>query len=60
MTDEPFTIESDGDEPEKAWWPQWTRDHFPSYETFWVERIVPLTYRTDRTKGGEVRHPRAD
>jgi hypothetical protein len=42
---EPFTIEADGDEPEKRWWPQWTRDHFPSYETFWVERIVPLTYR---------------
>jgi hypothetical protein len=42
---EPFTIPTDGDEPEQNWWPQWTRDHFPSYEVFWVERIVPLTYR---------------
>jgi hypothetical protein len=45
MPDRPFTIEEDGDETEKAWWPQWTRDHFPSYETFFVARIVPLTYR---------------
>ncbi len=46
---EPFTIEADGDEPEKGWWAHWMRDHFPSYERFWVERIVPLTYRvTDR------------
>jgi hypothetical protein len=41
----PFTIETDGDEPEKAWWAQWTHDYFPSYERFWVSRIVPLTYR---------------
>jgi hypothetical protein len=41
----PFTIEADGDETEKRWWPQWTRDHFPSYEAFWVPHIVPLTYR---------------
>ena len=40
-----FTIPTDGDEPEKNWWSQWTGDHFPSYEAFWVERIVPLTYR---------------
>lgn len=40
-----FTIAADGDEFEKGWWPQWTRDHFPSYQAFWVPRIVPLTYR---------------
>jgi hypothetical protein len=40
-----FTIAADGDEFEKSWWPQWTRDHFPSYQAFWVPRIVPLTYR---------------
>ncbi len=40
-----FTIEEDGDEFEKGWWPQWTRERFPSYEAFWVARIVPLTYR---------------
>jgi hypothetical protein len=35
---------------EKLWWPQWTEDHFPSYETFWAARIVPVTYRvTSRT-----------
>jgi hypothetical protein len=45
VTEAPFTIETDGDETEKAWWPQWTRDHFPSYEAFWVSYIVPLTYR---------------
>lgn len=41
----PFTIAADGDEFERQWWPQWTRDRFPSYETFWGARIVPLTYR---------------
>jgi hypothetical protein len=40
-----FTIPEDGDEHEKRWWPQWTREYFPSYETFWAVRIVPLTYR---------------
>jgi hypothetical protein len=40
-----FTIEADGDEFEKRWWPQWTRDHLPSYQDFWAARIVPLTYR---------------
>jgi hypothetical protein len=50
MPERPFTIEEDGDEWEKRWWPQWTRDSFPSYETFFVARIVPLTYRVkDRT-----------
>ena len=33
----PFRIETDGDEWEMRWWPQWTRDHFPSYEVFWAE-----------------------
>jgi hypothetical protein len=45
VPERPFTIEEDGDETEKRWWPQWTRDRFPSYETFFVARIVPLTYR---------------
>jgi hypothetical protein len=40
-----FTIAEDGDENEKNWWPQWTADHFSSYEAFWAARIVPLTYR---------------
>jgi hypothetical protein len=40
-----FTIPGDGDEHEKRWWPQWTREYFPSYEAFWAARIVPLTYR---------------
>lgn len=40
-----FTIAMDGDENEMRWWPQWTRDHFPSYEAFWLARVVPLTYR---------------
>lgn len=41
----PFTIAEDGDEFEKGWWPQWTRDRFPSYQAYWVPRIVPLTHR---------------
>jgi hypothetical protein len=41
----PFTIATDGDAHEQDWWPKWTRDNFPSYEAFWVSRIVPLTYR---------------
>jgi hypothetical protein len=41
----PFTIADDGDEYEKRSWPQWTRHYFPSYQAFWVPRIVPLTYR---------------
>src|SRR5829696_6968219 len=45
MPEMPFRIETDGDEGDMPWWPQWTRDHFPSYVMFWVERIVPLTYR---------------
>lgn len=48
-----FTIADDGDEFEKQWWPQWTRDRFPSYEAFWVKRIVPLTHRVhDRSNIG--------
>ena len=42
---QPFTIPTDGDEPEKNAWHLWASDRFPSYETFWVERVVPLTYR---------------
>jgi hypothetical protein len=45
IPERPFTIEEDGDETEKRWWPQWTRDRFPTYQTFFVARIVPLTYR---------------
>jgi hypothetical protein len=40
-----FTIAEDGDYNEQRWWPQWTSDHFPSYQAFWVSRIVPVTYR---------------
>ena len=41
----PFTIADDGDDFEqRSWWHR-IGDHFPSYETFWVARIVPLTYR---------------
>jgi hypothetical protein len=45
-----FTIEEDGDEPEMGWWPQWTKERFPSYEAFWVARIVPLTYRVKQRR----------
>jgi hypothetical protein len=41
----PFTIATHGDEIEKHWWLQWTGDHFPSYETFWAARVVPVTNR---------------
>lgn len=41
----PFTIAADGDLLETEAWPRWTRDRFPSYETFWVARVVPLTNR---------------
>jgi hypothetical protein len=41
----PFTIEHDGDELEKEQWRFWAQRRFPSYETFWAARIVPLTYR---------------
>ena len=37
-----FTIAEDGDYNEQRWWPQWTSDHFPSYQAFWVSRIVPV------------------
>jgi hypothetical protein len=50
MPKRPFTIEEDGDESEKRWWPQWTRDRFPSYEAYFVARIVPLTYRVKERK----------
>ncbi len=40
-----FRIATDGDDFEKRWWPQWTSQAFPSYEAFWLARIVPLTYR---------------
>lgn len=46
----PFTISEDGDDREKRWWPQWTRDYFPSYEVFWAARVVPLTYRVKNRK----------
>lgn len=42
---QPFTIPTDGDDEERNWWPQWTAHYFPSYEAFWVARVVPLTYR---------------
>jgi hypothetical protein len=40
----PFTIAADGDEFERRWWRQWTRGRFPSYEEFWLARVVTLTY----------------
>jgi hypothetical protein len=45
VSSRPFTIATDGDQVEQQWWQQWTATHFPSYETFWVSRTVPLTYR---------------
>jgi len=57
MTGGPFTIATDGDQLEMNWWPQWTRDHFPSYEPFWVERIVPLTYRVKERRNIEFQTP---
>ena len=40
-----FTIATGGDLAEQLWWPQWTEHYFPSYETFWVARVVPTTNR---------------
>jgi hypothetical protein len=45
MNQPPFTLEGDGDALEQASWKLFVADHFPSYESFWVDRIVPLTYR---------------
>lgn len=42
---QPFTIESDGDENEQRSWRYWASERFPSYEAFWVPRVVPLTNR---------------
>ena len=47
-----FTIPGDGDEHEKRWWPQWTREYFPSYEAFWAARVVRL-----EIVGADAREP---
>jgi hypothetical protein len=43
---EPYTLAADGDLEERRYWPLFVRHQFPSYEEFWVKRIVPLTNRT--------------
>jgi hypothetical protein len=47
LSTQPFTIATDGDLEEQHYWPLFVRQHFPSYETFWVKRVVPLTRRVD-------------
>ena len=42
-----FTIAANGDAFEQRWWPQWTAERFPSYETFWIARVAPLTNRVN-------------
>jgi hypothetical protein len=42
-----FTLIKDGDDLEKTCFPLFLRDEFPSYETFWQQKVVPLTNRPE-------------
>jgi len=40
-----YSLEKDGDGYEQKYYTRFLRDEFPSYETFWVKFVVPLTNR---------------
>ena len=40
-----YSLEKDGDTCEKIYCTKFIRGEFPSYETFWVKYVVPLTNR---------------
>jgi hypothetical protein len=48
-----FTLQADGDPFEKRYAAIFIADRFPSYESFWRERVVPLTNRV--TNRGDIR-----
>jgi hypothetical protein len=38
-------LSTDGDQTERLYWDKFAADWFPSYESFWLQRVVPLTRR---------------
>ncbi len=43
--DNHFSLEKDGDQLEKVYWPLFIKNEFPSYEKFWIKWVVPVTGR---------------
>jgi hypothetical protein len=50
VSESSFSIAGDGDDSEKLYWENFARERFPSYESFWLAHVVPVTNRgaTDR------------
>lgn len=44
-----YTLERDGDPVEQKYWDRFLRDEFPSYETVWLNYVVPVTGRPDHS-----------
>ena len=40
-----YRLAINGDDLERQYWYLFIKDHFPSYETFWLKFVVPLTNR---------------
>ncbi len=41
----PYTLLHDGDDYEKHYWTKFLSSDFPSYQTYWADKITPLTNR---------------
>ena len=41
----PYTLLQDGDDYEKHYWTKFLSSDFPSYQTYWADKITPLTNR---------------
>lgn len=47
LTTAQYRLAIDGDDFERYYWGLFIKDQFPSYETFWLKFVVPLTNRPD-------------
>jgi len=54
-----LNLATDGDGNEQQYWPA-IHGHFPNYELFWRDLVVPMTMRIDLPMGNPSRHQRRD
>jgi hypothetical protein len=52
-------LATDGDGNEQQYWPA-INEHFPNYEFFWRDLVVPMTRRIDLPIGSPSRHERRE